>query len=165
MNKDNISTPMMTAFIAAALLAAHWATDTLTIRMASLPVEGTLHATRAASITPDTKIYPLLAETQARTTSLEFANLEMAFTRALAPPVIAPPAPPEPPKPTAADIFKEHARVSAIAATGAFINGRYYHVGESINSKAKLMSVTGCVVHISVAGETVKLGSGNCKGS
>lgn len=166
MNKTTFSTPIMIALYATLLMSAHWASDALSMSMSSLPVEGTQHAARAASITSDTKIYPLLAETQARTTSLETANLEIAFTRALAPPPVAPTPPTEPPKPTAADVFREHARVSAIASNGAFINGRYFQVGESINKQAKLISVKGCFVQISVGGETVQLPgySGSCKG-
>jgi hypothetical protein len=163
MSKVNLtSSPFLIVIIVGGLLLAHWVTGYFTNKMGQLPIEGAQHAARTPSITPDTRIYPLLAETKARITTQETASLEVAFTRALVKPVVPPPPPPEPLKPTPGDIFKENTHVSAIAGTGAYINGRYYQVGDRLNSKVKMVGANNCTVLFTVGIESVTLLTGNC---
>lgn len=162
MNSNSLSSLMIALYVFM-LWGAYAATDALRQRLEKLPVEGLQHAARPASITPNTKIYPLLAETKERTQNMEASNLDTAFTRALAPEPVA--ADNEKPHPSAADIFKQNAYLSAVADQGAFINGRYYQVGEKINSLATLHHIQACSVQIKVEKEIVTLTRpGNCKG-
>ena len=165
------------AICIAILLLANWVTHFLSLRLAALPIEGIQHTIKPIPISSNTKIFPLLAEIHANASDLNEANLEMAFTRELAPtatmtapeqplePFIAPVS--EPAKPSAANIFKQQARLTAIAAQGAFINGRYYQVGEAINSVARLVSVYDCSARVSVGTEQKTMESvdliGKCK--
>jgi hypothetical protein len=167
------------AICIAILLLANRVTHFLSLRLAALPIEGIQHTIKPIPISSNTKIFPLLAEIHANATVLNKTNLEMAFTRELAPvatatvttteqplePFIAPVS--QPAKPSAANIFKQQARLTAIAAQGAFINGRYYQVGEAINSVARLVSVYDCSARVSVGTEQKTMESvdliGKCK--
>ena len=160
------------------LIAGHLATNNLTIHMSTLPLEGTARTAKPATMTSNTKIFPLLAQIHTEDVTLNESDLDMAFTRPVAQmpmlqestaaekAVVVEQVTVQPKPPSQAEVFKQRARLTAIAAQGVFINGRYYQVGEAINSSIRLESVQRCTAHFRVStgthsSELVHL-SGHC---
>jgi len=152
---------LLPGIYAVILWATHIGASALSTKLSMLPIEGTQHTAHTNPLNAGTKIYALLAESKSRSDKLENSDFEAAFQPAVAP-VAPPPAKPEPPKPTQADLFKQQVRITGLGSDGVFLNGKYVHQGEKINTSTRLVKVYGCIAQFTVGGETVNI-KGTCK--
>ncbi|WNV05871.1 hypothetical protein RP726_05520 [Candidatus Methylospira mobilis] len=135
-----------------------------------LPVEGgnVVRVTTPPQLS-SVQMFPLLAESKERASALDGTDIDQIFARGVQPPPepVKVEKPPEKPKPSQAELFMQATMLNGVANNGAFINDRFYAVGESIRgfestTRLSSVSVKTCEALVSVDHQPVLL-KGNCR--
>jgi len=134
LGKNKTSATIVVALLAAAVGAVHMLTGHVNESLATLTIEK-IPSTTAPATPFDTKSWlqtlaPVVVERGAKVANVNGIDSVDALFKAEPAPVVPPP--PAPAPPDFPSLLAGVMRVESIAGNGAFINGKFYSVGEAI---------------------------------